>query len=43
MSEVTYITVPDDDNFDPKYIPEEDYPGDFQEHPEIPEDLSDFE
>jgi hypothetical protein len=40
---VDYVVVPDDDNFDPHYVPEEDEPGDFEEHPDIPEDLSDFE
>lgn len=40
---VDYVIVPDDDDFDPHYVPEEDEPGDFDEHPDIPEDLSDFE
>lgn len=42
---VEYIVVPDDEDFDPKYVPDfdADEEEDVEEHPPIPEDLSDFE
>lgn len=41
---VEYIVVPDDEDFDPKYVPDfDDEEVDVEEHPPIPEDLSDFE
>lgn len=43
MSEVDYIVVPDDDNFDPQYVPDIDEDDETEEHPPVPEDLSDFE
>lgn len=45
MSEVDYIVVPeDDDEFDPHYAPDLDAQDeDTEEHPPIPDDLSDFD
>lgn len=40
-----YLVVPDEDDFDPQYVPlpEDEEELDFPEHPPIPEDLEDFE
>ena len=43
MSEVDYIVVPDEDDFDPKYVPSIEEDDETPEHAPVPEDLSDFE
>jgi hypothetical protein len=44
MSEVEYVVVPDDEDFDPRYVPDpEEDDAEVSEHAPIPEDLSDFE
>lgn len=43
MTDITYMVVPDDDNFDPQYVPETDDAGALDGHYDIPEDLGDVE
>lgn len=44
-TELNYVVVPDDDeDFDPGYAPGNDDDNvDVEEHPEIPQDLSEFD
>lgn len=45
MTDIGYLIVPEDENddFTAGYVPDEDDPGDFDEHPDIPEDLSAYD
>ena len=43
MSDIDYVTVPEEEDFDPQYVPDIEEDDDVEEHPDLPEDLSDFE
>lgn len=42
-TEIDYIVVPDDENFQAEYWPDDEVDEETDEHPEIPEDLSEFD